>query len=51
MTRNKKDNQAKMVWLDDPTLGFIIDDEFKDIWHKIKLPEPAGLAEELKGKD
>ncbi|KAL2040984.1 hypothetical protein N7G274_006442 [Stereocaulon virgatum] len=47
VTRNKKDNQAKMVWPDDPTLGFIIDDEFKNIWHKIKLPEPAALADEL----
>ena len=47
VTRNKKDNQAKMVWPDDPSLGFAIDEEFQNIWHKIKLPEPAALADEL----
>jgi transcription initiation factor TFIIE subunit beta len=45
--RHKKDNNAKAVWLDDPTLAVHIDQEFKDIWYKIKLPEPAALADEL----
>ncbi|KAL8695134.1 MAG: hypothetical protein Q9218_000302 [Villophora microphyllina] len=47
VTRNKKDNHARMVWLDDPSLGFDIDDEFQSIWHKIRLPEPSALAAEL----
>ena len=47
VTRNKKDNNAKMVWPDDPSLSFTIDEEFQSIWHKIKLPEPAALADEL----
>ena len=47
VTRNKKDNHARMVWPNDPSLNFEIDDEFKAIWHKIKLPEPAALADEL----
>lgn len=47
VTRNKKDNHAKMVWPNDPTLAVSIDDEFQTIWHKIKLPEPAALADEL----
>ena len=47
VTRNKKDNHAKMVWPDDPSLAYIIDDEFRSIWQKIKLPEPKALAQEL----
>ena len=45
--RNKKDNHPRMVWPNDPTLTFNIDDEFQQIWHKIKLPEAAALADEL----
>lgn len=47
VTRNKKDNHAKMVWPNDPSLTVHIDDEFQTIWHKIKLPESAALADEL----
>lgn len=47
VTRNKKDNHAKMVWLDDPSLRFPVDDEFQILWHRIKLPEPGALADEL----
>lgn len=47
VTRNKKDSHAKMVWPNDPSLSFSIDEEFQTIWHKIKLPEPAALADEL----
>ncbi|KAL8670355.1 MAG: hypothetical protein Q9168_005097 [Polycauliona sp. 1 TL-2023] len=47
VTRNKKDNHARMVWPNDPSLNFEIDDEFKAIWHKIKLPEAGALADEL----
>ena len=47
VTRNKKDNHAKMVWLDDPSLDFPVDEEFQTLWHRIKLPEPGALADEL----
>ena len=47
VTRNKKDNHAKMVWPNDPTLAFSVDANFQSIWHKIKLPEPEQLATEL----
>ena len=47
VTRNKKDDHAKMVWSNDPSLAIFIDEEFKNIWHKIKLPEPGALADEL----
>ena len=48
VTRNRKDNHAKMVWPDDPSLKFEIDEEFQNIWHKVKLPPPDTLADELK---
>ena len=47
VTRNKKDNHAKMVWIDDPSLFYPIDDDFKTMWQKIRLPEPRALADEL----
>lgn len=47
VTRNKKDNHPTMVWPNDPSLAFNIDDEFQQIWHKIKLPEAGALADEL----
>ena len=47
VTRNKKDNHAKMVWANDSSLSFTIDEEFQAIWQKIKLPEPKVLADEL----
>ncbi len=47
VTRNKKDNHATMVWPNDPSLAFKIDEEFQQIWHKIKLPEAGALADEL----
>lgn len=47
VTRNRKDNHAKMVWSNDPSLAFHIDDEFQIIWRKIKLPEPKVVADEL----
>ena len=47
VTRNKKDNHAKMVWPDDPSLALDIDEEFKLMWHKIRLPEPGAVADAL----
>ena len=45
--RSRKDEKAKMVWLDDPTLCRRIDPEFRDIWGKIKLPDPETTAADL----
>lgn len=47
VTRNKKDDHAKMVWPNDPSLRFEMDDEFRGMWHKIRLPEAGAVAEEL----
>lgn len=47
VTRNKKDNHARMVWPNDPSLAVHIDEEFQTIWQKIKLPEAAALADDL----
>lgn len=47
VTRNKKDNHARMVWPNDPSLAVHIDEEFQAIWQKIKLPEAAALADDL----
>ena len=47
VTRNKKDNHAKMVWANDPSLSYKVDEEFQTIWQRIKLPEPKALADEL----
>ena len=46
-TRNKKDNHARMVWPDDPSLKFTIDPEFQEMWHKIKIPAPEAVADAL----
>ncbi len=45
--RNKKDDHARMVWPDDPTLAHSIDAEFQDFWHKIKLPDAETTVTEL----
>ncbi len=47
---NKKDNHARMVWPDDPSLKFIIDPEFQDMWHKLKIPAPEAVADALESE-
>lgn len=47
VTRHKKDDSPRFVWPNDPSLFFPIDQEFKTMWQKIKLPEPGALADEL----
>ena len=47
VTRHRKDDSARFVWPNDPSLFFSIDQEFKTMWQKIKLPEPGALADEL----
>ena len=47
VTRNKKDDHAKMIWANDPSLIEHFDDEFKQIWEKIKIPDAQAVKEEL----
>ena len=48
VTRNKKDNHARMVWADDPTLEAPLDQEFKDIWTQVALPSVEDTIRELR---
>jgi len=48
VTRNKKDNTAKMVWPNDPSLQHDVDEEFRELWYKVKPPvEIADLRAQL----
>ncbi|KAL1988348.1 hypothetical protein VTN96DRAFT_10031 [Rasamsonia emersonii] len=47
VTRNKKDDHAKMVWANDPSLNYHFDEEFRQIWDKIKVPDQQKVIEEL----
>ncbi|KAI9865859.1 MAG: hypothetical protein M1824_000119 [Vezdaea acicularis] len=47
VTRNKKDNHARAVWPNDPSLSVAIDDEFRYLWHRIVVPKDADLPSEL----
>ncbi|EKD20409.1 uncharacterized protein L3040_004306 [Drepanopeziza brunnea f. sp. 'multigermtubi'] len=47
VTRTKKDNHARMVWSDDPTLFHATDPEFQVMWHKIELPSVDELVRKL----
>ena len=47
VTRNKKDEHAKMIWANDPSLKQHFDDEFRQIWEKIKIPDQQTVKEEL----
>ena len=39
VTRHKKDQSPKMVWANDPSLLHIVDNEFKELWHRIVVPQ------------
>ncbi|KAI9846232.1 MAG: hypothetical protein M1837_004221 [Sclerophora amabilis] len=47
VTRNKKDNHARMVWANDPSLSQHVDPEFQALWYKIKLPSKDDTPQEL----
>lgn len=47
VTRNKKDDHPRMVWLNDPTLTHNFDPEFSQIWERIKIPDHQTVAAEL----
>ena len=45
--RGKKDGLARMVWYNDPKLNVAISNEFKEIYHGLKVPEAGDLPREL----
>lgn len=49
VTRTKKDNHARMVWLDDPSLYHAVDPEFQGMWAKVnqELPNEDDLVRKL----
>ena len=47
VTRTKKDNHARMVWGDDPTLFHRIDSEFHVMWRQVELPSVDDLVRKL----
>lgn len=47
VTRTKKDNHARMVWGDDPTLFHKIDTDFHVKWRQIELPSVDDLVRKL----
>ncbi|KAI9654432.1 MAG: hypothetical protein M1831_005398 [Alyxoria varia] len=42
ITRHKKDGAPRMIWANDPSLSIHVDNEFKDLWHRITIPTGAG---------
>ncbi|RDW88768.1 transcription initiation factor IIE subunit beta [Coleophoma cylindrospora] len=47
VTRTKKDNHARMVWANDPSLVHAVDPEFQVMWHKTELPSVDDLVRKL----
>ena len=47
VTRNKKDNHAKMVWANDPSLSQHVEPEFQKLWFKVRLPSKEELPTEM----
>ncbi|KAI9806076.1 MAG: hypothetical protein M1833_004483 [Piccolia ochrophora] len=47
VTRNKKDNHAKMVWANDPSLAQNVEGEFQHLWFRIALPGKDDTPREL----
>ncbi|KAK3333569.1 hypothetical protein B0T19DRAFT_382376 [Cercophora scortea] len=47
VVRAKKDGQARMVWLDDPSLFHPVDPELKLMWAKVEVPSPDNIVQRL----
>ena len=47
VTRTKKDNHARMIWSNDPTLVHKVDTEFQVMWNKIELPSVDDIVRRL----
>lgn len=47
VTRTKKDNHARMVWSNDPSLVHKVDPEFQVMWQNVQLPSVDDLVRKL----
>lgn len=47
VTRHRKDNHPRMVWLNDPTLNAPLDEEYKRIWEGIPVLEHKDMIKIL----
>ncbi|KAI9648940.1 transcription factor TFIIE beta subunit, TFIIEB, Tfa2 [Ciborinia camelliae] len=47
VTRTKKDNHARMVWINDPTLIHPVEAEFQVMWRRTELPSVDDLVRKL----
>ncbi|KAK6594981.1 transcription initiation factor iie subunit beta [Botrytis cinerea] len=47
VTRTKKDNHARMIWINDPTLIHPVESEFQVMWHRTELPSVDDLVRKL----
>ncbi|KAI1494839.1 hypothetical protein F5X96DRAFT_614657 [Biscogniauxia mediterranea] len=47
VVRTKKDNHAKYVWPNDPSLSHRVDPEFQAMWHKVELPSVDDIVRKL----
>jgi transcription initiation factor TFIIE subunit beta len=47
VTRTKKDNHARMIWSNDPSLVHKIDPEFQVMWRQTELPSVDELVRKL----
>lgn len=47
VTRTRKDNHARMIWIDDPTLLHSVESDFQMMWLKTELPSVDDLVRKL----
>lgn len=47
VTRTKKDNHARMIWSNDPSLVHGVDSEFQVMWRQTELPSVDDLVRKL----
>jgi len=47
VVRTKKDNHARMVWYDDPTLFHHVEGDFVAMWHKVEVPALDDIVRRL----
>jgi transcription initiation factor TFIIE subunit beta len=45
--RGKKDGLPRMVWFNDPKLNVSISEEFKEMYHNLRVPDAGDLPKEL----
>ncbi|KAJ1328134.1 transcription initiation factor TFIIE subunit beta [Microdochium nivale] len=47
VVRTKKDNHARYIWIDDPTLAHHVDPEFRVMWQRVQLPTLEDIVRKL----